>query len=506
MKAKIYLLSLLAVFFSSCDGYFSDMDIKNEYSPSIETVMGDANQYPSLLSGVCTSYWGALLGWGNEAIWPMGTVSDQYAPGAGNFNLTTWSYYDGFEKPEIDNSNESATFPKALWYDFYGMINTLKNVLAGIEGGAVYTESGQETNYKILANAYFLMGTVYTEMALFFDQAFILTETTDVSTITAEDLRPASEVQAKALWYLDECIKICNEKGNFTNLAGLFPNNTMATGNQLKQLANFMAARCLAYFPRTKAETEALDWNKVLGYAKDALQEDIIATLPNPDYGQWTLIQNASPQGGWARVGMRILEMMCPNDPNAVWPIPRDFEATSTLPEFTSPDKRLTTDFEYTPDHKSPAGVSFSGYQKYSPYSIVRFCDYRFSDEGDMYLYTKTESDLIYAEALMNTNNAGAAADIINVTRVGRGELEAVSATTAPDELTRALYYERFIECDFPYPATAFFDRRRVPLDEFQLTTRSFRQLPVPFYELKTYGLESYTFGGEKDANPLYKF
>ena len=123
-----------------------------------------------------------------------------------------------------------------------------------------------------------------------------------------------------------------------------------------------------------------------------------------------------------------------------------------------------------------------------------------------MYLYTKTESDLIYAEALMNTNNAGAAADIIKVTRVGRGEVEAVSATTAPDELTRALYYERFIECDFPYPATAFFDRRRVPLDEFQLTTRSFRQLPVPFYELKTYGLESYTFGGEKDANPLYKF
>ena len=34
MKAKIYLLSLLAVFFSSCDGYFSGMDIKNEYTLS----------------------------------------------------------------------------------------------------------------------------------------------------------------------------------------------------------------------------------------------------------------------------------------------------------------------------------------------------------------------------------------------------------------------------------------------------------------------------------------
>lgn len=506
MKAKIYLLSLLVIFFSSCDDYFSGMKIKNEYSPSIETVMSDANQYPSLLSGVCTSYWAALLGYGNEAIWPMGTVSDQYAPGAGNFNLATWSYYDGFEKPEIDNSNESAIFPKQLWYDFYGMINTLKDVLAGIENGAVYTEGGQETNYKILANAYFLMGTVYTEMALFFDKAFILTETTDVSTITAESLVSASEVQKTALDYLNKCIQICNEKGNFTNLAGMFPNNTMATGDQLKQLANFMAARCLAYFPRTKAETEALDWNKVLSYAQGALQEDIIATLPNDSYSQWTLIQNASPQSGWARVGMRILEMMCPDDINASWPIPRDFDATATLPEFISPDKRLVTDFEYTPEHRSPAGVSFSGYQKYSPYSIIRFCDYRFDGEGDMYLYTKAESDLLLAEALLNTGNPGDAANIVNVTRVGRGELEPVSAATPTNELIRALYYERFVECDFPYPATAFFDRRRVPLDEFQITTRSFRQLPVPFYELKTYGLESYTFGGEKDANPLYKF
>ena len=152
MKTKVYLLSLLAVFFTSCDSYFSGMDIKNEYSPDINTVMSDANQYPSLLSGVCSSYWSALLGWGNEAIWPLGTVSDQYAPGAGNFNLKTWSYYDGFDKPEIDNSNEDSTFPKAIWYDFYGMINTLKNILAAIDNGVVYTEGGQDATYKILAN------------------------------------------------------------------------------------------------------------------------------------------------------------------------------------------------------------------------------------------------------------------------------------------------------------------------------------------------------------------
>lgn len=507
MKTKVYLLSLLTTLLvTSCDGYFSGMNIKNEYAPDINTVMNDASQYPSLLSGVCTSYWSALLGYGNEAIWPLSSSADQYAPGAGNFNFKTWAYYDGFEKPEIDNSNESATFPKAIWYDFYGMINTLKNILTAIDNGAIYTEGGQDATYKILANSYFLMGACYTEMALLFDQCFIITETTDVSAITGESLEPASTVQATALDYFDRCIRICNEQGDFSNLSGMFPNNTMATGSKLKQLANFMAARCLAYFPRTKEETASVDWNRVLNYAKDGLTEDIVATLPNNDYSQWTLVQNAAPTGGWARIGMRILKMMCPDDPNAQWPLPRDFESTSTLPELSSPDHRLLTDFVYTPDHRSPAGTSFTGYTNYSPYSLNRFNDYAVDGNGDEYLYTKTESELIYAEALLNTCRSGDAVTLINVTRQGRGRLNDLTAASTKDEVTRALYYERFVECDFPYPATSFYDRRRTPVDEFQLTTRSFRQLPVPCYELNTYGVENYTFGGEMDANSNYKF
>lgn len=506
MKLKIFLLSLIAVAVSSCDDYFSGMDIKNEYQPDINTVMSDASQYPSLLSGICSTYWGTLLGYGNEAIWPLGTNSDQFAPGAGNFNLKTWSYYDGMEKPEIDNSSETAAFPKAIWYDYYGMINTLKDILSAIENGAVYTESNQDANYKILSNTYFLMGCVYTEMCLMFDQCFIITETTDMTSISGTDLASAAQAQATALDYLDKCIKICQEKGDFNNLEGLFPNNTMATGNKLKQLANFMAARCIAYFPRTKEETANVDWSKVASYASDALQEDIIATLPNNDYGQWTLVQNSAKTGGWARIGMRILKMMCPDDPNAQWPLPRDFDSSSMIPELSSPDKRLITDFDYTPEQRSPAGTSFSGYTNYSPYSLNRFNDYATDGNGDEYLFTKTESDLIYAEALLNTGNIAEAANIINYTREGRGGLHDITAASSKDDAMRALYYERFVECGFPYPATPFYDRRRTPIDEFQLTSRSFRQLPVPYYELKTYGLESYTFGGEADANPKYIF
>ena len=508
MKAKIYILSLLAVFFSSCDDYFSGMDIENEYEPNIGLVMQDASPFPSLLSGICNTYWSQMLGYGDSAHWLFASTSDQLAPGAGNWDFKVYLYYAGVDKPEINNSNESASFPNEDWNSFYSMLNTLKDMQKGINEGAVYMEDGEDATYKLLANINFLMGTVYTEMALLFDQCFVIGADTDVATITGEDLVSAATVQQTALSYLDECIKICNEKGDFDNLANavtLFPNGTIATGNKLKQMANFMAARCLAYFPRTNTET--VDWNKVLTYAKDGIQEDIITTLPYSGYPSWTVTGQSHKNGGWARVGMRILEMMCPDEPNAVWPLPLDFGGSTTLAEFKSPDARLKTDFEYVPDNKSAAGVTFSGYTNYSPYTLNRFNEYVPNNgSGNLFLYTKSESDLLYAEALVNTSSAADAANIINETRVGRGELAPVSAATPKEDLLEALYYERFVECGFVNPLTPFYDRRRTPIDEFQLATRSFRELPVPYYELKTYGLESYTFGGAKDEYPQYKF
>ncbi len=504
MKTKIFLLSLLTTFFVSCDDYFSDMDIKNEYSPNIETVMADASQYPSLLSGVCVSYWNYFLGYGDASFWPFPVNADQFAASAGNWDAKKYMYYAQCEKPEIDNYDEAAAFPKQFWNDLYAMINTLKDILKAIDNGAVYREGGEDLNYKILANAYFLMGSCYTEMALLFDQGVLITETTDVSNITAESLVSASEVQKQALDYLDKCIQICQQKGDFTNLANMFPNGTMSTGNKVSQLANFMAARCLAYFPRTN--DEAVDWNRIKGYAQKALQEDIVVSLPNSDYATFTCVGQASPTTGWNRVGMRILKMMCPNDANAVWPLPIDFSSTAGLPEFNSPDKRLQTYFTYAPAEKSPAGTTFSGYQNYSPYALNRFNDWTDDDQGTMYLYTLAESDLLYAEALVNTNDIANAVTLINKTRVNNGELTALTASDSKDDVLRALYYERFIESDFPNPVTPFYDRRRTPLDEFQLATRSFRQLPVPYYDLKNFGLESYTFGGAKDENSKYKF
>lgn len=505
MKAKIYMLSLatVSVFaLSSCDNYFSGMDIPNEYDPDIETVMADATQYPSLLTGVVSTYWNSMLSYGNECVHGLATNSDQFTAGAGNWNFTANLYYDGYEKQQIDNSNAASAIPKGLWFQQYTMINTIKNILVALDGGNTYLEGTEDYTYKIYANAYFLIGMVYAELSLIYDKGFPVTENVDASLFTAEDLKPSSDIRDLALSYLDKCIAICNEKGDFDNLT-MFPDGQLSTGDKLKRMANFIAARALAYTPRTKAESANVDWNRVLTYAQNGIQEDMTTMLPNSDYDYWSVVRYAKPVGGWTRVNMRIFKMMCPDDPNAKWPLPRDFSSTDQLPELQSPDARLHTDFVYTPE-PSTGAVSLAGYSRYSPYSLGRFNDWADTSIGAVYLFTKSECDLLLAEAKYNTGDKNGAATLVNITRVGRGQLPAATAGDA--DLLRKIYYERFIESDFPCPVTAFYDRRRTPIDEFQITTRSFRQYPVPKVELDNFGLETYTFGGAADEYPEYQF
>lgn len=506
MKTKILLLSLLTTTLVSCNSYFSGMDIKNEFEPDIETVMGDINQYPSLIAGGYANWWNHML-YSDGNTWCLATNADAYAAGAGNWDLRTYLYYENYEKPAIANTDQNADLPRVFWYNQYGKINTVRNMLTIMKNSnLIYKQNGEDATYKILANCYFLMGAYYTELALLFDQSFILTEETDNGSITSKDIHNADEVRELALSYLDQCIKICNEK-QFDNFDGLLPSGVIASSDGLKRMANFMAARALAYFPRTNGET--IDWTKVLTYINEGLTEDIKAVLPLQGFDVGSLAVYGYEKGNqWVRVNMRVINMMAKNEPNAPWPLPSDFLQDQTLPEATSSDYRLGTDFIYYPKPDSPSGgMSYSGYQYYSSYVLKRFAETgQPSGAGDLFLFMKAESDLLKAEALLNTNKKNEAVPLINITREGRGKLHDITTSSTDADVLEAIYYERFVECGYAYAGTPFYDRRRTPIDNFQLATRSFREWPIPVMELTFYDLDSYTFGGEPDRNDKYKF
>ena len=510
MRKIIYLSCTICLFLAACEPYFSGLDIKNDHEPDISTVMGDINQYPSLIGGAYNNWWHHMLAANDGDTWTFSTNSDAMTAGAGNWNLQTYYYRTDYEKPMIDNTDQNAGFPKTLWYNHYSKISTVRNMLAMInEKELVYTEGNKDQTFKILANCYFLMGSFYTELSLLFDQCFLITEDTDLRTITADDIKPAKDAKDLALSYLDKCIEICNAQ-SFTNFSGLLPSDVVGDNTKLRQFANFMAARAEAYHPRTKEEYASVDWNKVKGYIDEGLKEDIKAQLPLQGWDEWSYAAASWPGGNqWGRVGMRFINMMAePGDPGAIWPLPNDFGQGDILPEAKSPDYRLGTDFQYYPAVNSPTGgLTYDGYTKYSSYVLNRFSETgQQSGEGELYFFTKAESDLLYAEAALQTSENSKAVELVNLTRVNRGKLNDINVTSTKDKILEAIYYERFVECGYAYTVTPFYDRRRTPIDKFQLTTRSFRQVPIPVLELKFYNIESYTFGGEQDRNDKYEF
>src|SRR5207247_4734499 len=58
---------------------------------------------------------------------------------------------------------------------------------------------------------------------------------------------------------------------NFTTADGFFGPGVTYSNVQIAQIANTMAARNLAYFPRNAAQNAAVDWVKVAGYASKGI-------------------------------------------------------------------------------------------------------------------------------------------------------------------------------------------------------------------------------------------
>ena len=498
------LAFILSVSFS-CKKDFHGLDVKNHNSPDINDVLADPSQYPNILQSVYNKWWyystSMEVGdYKNGNMAHMAFNADIYTAGAGNWGLRDWTYQTNIPKPPINNSDPSTGFNRDIWYNAYSMLHTARNIALMInQNGKKLISAGEDKTPLLLANAYMQTGMVLGDIGLLFDKGFIITENTVTDTITGSDLVPYTTIIDSALFYLDKSISICESNAGKDNFEGLLPNNFISTTDKLAQFANFYAARLLAYKARTSDENKSADWTRILNYAKKGITENMKVTLPDPLWYVGTSLVLMSDRFGnnWYRVNQRIINMMAtPGDPGAVYPIPQS--ANDKLPKATSPDFRLGTDFVYTPDITTVSGGLTYPFPYNSFWQLNRFIDAAGPDpSGDFYIFLAEERDLLEAEALIRTNgDKNAAAALINKTRVNRGHLAALTASSSNDEMLKAIFYERFVEISWTYPPAGFFDRRRTEFSEYQLAPHSWTQLPVPFEELNIFNLPSYTFGG----------
>jgi hypothetical protein len=415
-------------------------------------------------------------------------------------------------------------------YDkIYGALGAANDGLNAIKRGIkpATGKSAPDETPQMKALAYLVQGMALGFEAMVYDKGFIVDEDTELG---SGALQPYSAVSAAAVAKLDKAIAAA--AGQSWQVATEFTPGMTYTAANLARVANTFAARVLAYTPRTSAETQAVNWGKVLAYAEKG-----ISTGATPfdmqikgDGGKsWGDTYKAFGElESWVRVDQRIVQLADPTQPvvyTSTTPparaVPADKRWARGTPDADGFIKDPAADFWFYSDipYDPARGVYF-----FSQWYHARYITHSY--EVNDYMLTTVpyvlaaENDLLIAEALVRTNGDKArAATLINKTRVGRGGLPALTGASSNNDLLAAIFYERDVELFDTGAGLPLFDRRRIdtnltyngiPIGNTwgfrggnSLQKGTPRHLPVPAKELETLGIPVYTYGGAS-PNPVF--
>lgn len=469
------LLATVAV--TACN---TDLKIEDLNAPDTQRAVSNAGDVQTLLGGGIR-IWYIRINNANPGL-GLAVMADALTSSYGNFGMRFNS-----NEPRIAYNNSStngdgdvANFP---WRYSYAVLGQANDGLGALTRGVKIMDGDTDVSDEYEAIGHFLQGATLGDLSMLFDKAFIIDDQTPIP--APMTFSPYKDVATAAISKLDLTIALSAGK-TWTVPDAYFTAINMTAAN-LGQLANTMAARILAYTPRTQAETDAVDWARVKAYAVKGIDHDF---APIGDFNLWwTDYGTYANTPSWTRVDMRIIHEMDPNSP-------AEFPTCDTPPRATSADARLATDFIFM------NSIPFSparGCYHYSSWAYGREASYGYDADasteqiGPYPMILKAENDLLIAEADVRLgSNLGEAATLINNTRVGRGHLAPVSAGDGAAALLKAIQYEQDVELLATGPGLQFFDRRRIN----GLQPETPLHLPVPAHELETDGLPVYTFGG----------
>ena len=460
------------------------LDVTNPNEPDIPRALASPGDVKNLAVSSLRSWY---IGATDYEPWLMFQVTaDASTANYGNFGMR----FNNLE-PRIPYENNSAGGDRGVtespWNSSYSALGAANDAIRAFKGGLTLPEGQAETD-KYRRIAQFTQAATLTTLALVFDQAFIVDETSDPG--SPPKLQPYADVSAAAVAKWAALAADAAGKNDTYDQSSEFPMaDSPLTSDRLARWANTMAALTMAYTPRNAAEAAKVDWAKVATFADKGIGTgsagapfDVVVV---GDYNNWYSGLTELGDGiSWTRVDMRLI---CRMDPSQ----PCKFNGTIP-PKGSSADARFDTDYGYDAELIGDPG---RGIYMQSPYYHARYYDYS-SDGNDEigpapYLLA-AESDLVRAEALIRSGGSLAtAADLINNTRVGRGQLPPATAGDGAATLLADIDYERDVEL-LSTDGFTLFQRRHV--DGLQPGT--VHHLPIPAKELETLGLPIYTFGG----------
>jgi len=490
LKNITFALALAsAVILQSCKG---ELDVENFNDPNSASVLKDPKSVANIPAGGFLSLYNAMDGTGLST---LDITGDYMSSSWGNFGMRDMVTQPRFAfNNSIAYSNAGGT-NLDLWKNLYSAIGTARDplIIINIEGRSL-DKVGNDTTMMVKASCEYLQGVAHGYVSLFFDKGYIVDET-----ILLQPLVPAAQVRDVAIAKLDKCIATCTAN-TFTTT---FFNGQTYTNVQLAKAARTMAARILAYHPRTSAESASVDWAKVKTYAQNGLDFDLIVNANGINYftnARWLMNAGASNDTFWCRIDQRIVSLISTNGLQNVATQPMRWPDAGLTALTGITDNRFNTDWVFG----SPEFIPSRGLYVFSNYFTNRYTATVDLDVGPCRMALKAENDLLLAEATIRTGGAGAtAAALINNTRTTRGGLPAL--TGAETNLLAHVLYERSMELMNSMAGMGFLDNRRmgyIDTATLQIVGSYFNagtvpHYPVPALELNIAKLPTYTFGGQ---------
>lgn len=495
--AKLRTLALASVLLAAgCN----TLDVQNPNDPDAGRALASGGDIQSLIGGAIANWYYSMQG--EAPATTTATMADHFTSSWGNWGMRA---YSGEPRVALNNSaterEDILQLFEGPWYKNYGALVSANLTIQALDNGLEIDENDPSATDMVRATATFLQGATLSNIALFFDKGYVVDETTDPATIA---FGTRAEVRDAALAKLDAAIALAGAStfqlpDNYLNITGW-------TNTQLRQVANTVAARTIAYFARDGAENTAANWAAVLTYASNGISS---GTPFSPSITGDGAINWYDPYKtymedwvSWARVDMRVVCLMDPAQPcvhpNNTTEIGRPVSADFRM---TGGGDTLAADFNWHPASEIPHNPArglyhFSevGHRRYDYHSVITD-NYSL---GVVPFMLAAENDLLWAEALIRTGGSTAlAATKINNSRVTRGQLAPLTGAEGTPALLNAIFYERDVEMFGSAGVVPYYDMRRT--DRIQALTA--RHFPVPARELQVIEEAIYTFGGAGNPN-----
>src|SRR5437879_8491623 len=187
---------------------------------------------------------------------------------------------EGTKFPRIEWQNDPASAQRTqvefLWYGYYSSLSAANDVVTAIrKKGLVITDA--KTTKMVETMGVLVQALCLSQISLMYDKGFFVDENSDLTSLT---FSTRAQMRDGAMSKFDDVINnLTTYAGGFTVPGDFFGKPGQAYTNvSIAQIASTMAARTLAYFPRSAAENADIsvaggqvDWARVVSYAQNGI-------------------------------------------------------------------------------------------------------------------------------------------------------------------------------------------------------------------------------------------